>query len=177
MQQPRSSLTEQQHALARLNGLAEESAAAELRACCAADTWVQAMLAARPFESPAALLGTSDRVVAAFDGASLEQALAAHGRIGERRGGSAREDSWSRTEQAAALAAGEDVQARLAAGNRAYEERFGHVFLIRAAGRTAEEMYAELRGRLANDAATERTVVLHELAEIVRLRLTRLVAQ
>ena len=36
------------------------------------------------------------------------------------------------------------VRAALVDGNRAYEERFGHVFLIRAAGRTPEEMLAEL---------------------------------
>jgi 2-oxo-4-hydroxy-4-carboxy-5-ureidoimidazoline decarboxylase len=60
-------------------------------------------------------------------------------------------------------------------GNRAYEERFGRVFLIRASGRTAEQMYDELQARLGHDDETERVVVLHELADIVRLRLTKLV--
>ncbi len=49
-----------------------------------------------------------------------------------------------------------DVAARLAAGNRAYEERFDRVFLIRAAGRSGPEILAELDRRLGNDAATER---------------------
>jgi 2-oxo-4-hydroxy-4-carboxy-5-ureidoimidazoline decarboxylase len=67
------------------------------------------------------------------------------------------------------------VQERLAEGNRRYEERFGHVFLIRAAGRSAEEMLAALEQRLGHDDDTERDVVRRELAEIVRLRLLKLV--
>jgi 2-oxo-4-hydroxy-4-carboxy-5-ureidoimidazoline decarboxylase len=67
------------------------------------------------------------------------------------------------------------TRAALVEANRAYEERFGHVFLIRAAGRTAEEMLAALDERLRNDPQTERDVVRRELAQIVRLRLLRCV--
>ena len=94
-------------------------------------------------------------------------------RLGERRLGSTTEDRWSRSEQAGALALDTDVQERLAEGNRRYEERFGHVFLIRAAGRSAEEMLAALEERLGHDDDTERDVVRRELAEIVRLRLLK----
>ena len=149
----------------------------ELRACCAADAWVTRVQAARPTSSVKALLDLSDDTVLSLDDAGLDQALAAHARIGERRLGSTTEDRWSRTEQAGALGAGDDVADRLAAGNRAYEERFGHVFLIRAAGRTAEEMLAALTERLRNDPQTERDVVRRELAEIVRLRLLKVVQQ
>lgn len=149
----------------------------ELRACCAADAWVTRVQAARPTSSVKALLDLSDDTVLSLDDAGLDQALAAHARIGERRLGSTTEDRWSRTEQAGALGAGDDVADRLAAGNREYEERFGHVFLIRAAGRTAEEMLAALTERLRNDPQTERDVVRRELAEIVRLRLLKVVQQ
>lgn len=158
----------------RLNGLDDASAAVELASCCAARSWLDAMLDARPYRSDAELFARSDGLVAALDDAGLAEALAAHGRIGERREGQDREAAWSRDEQAAALAAGGDVQARLARGNRAYEERFGRIFLVRAAGRTAEEMLAALHDRLRHDEETERTVVLHELTAIVRLRLTAL---
>lgn len=158
-----------------LNGLDDESAAVELRPCCAADAWVRGVLRARPFTSRDDLLATSAELISDFDDAALTEALAAHARIGERRAGGSREDGWSRQEQGAALAAGEDVRTLLEAGNREYERRFGRVFLIRAAGRGPEEMYDALRARLGNDEESERTVVLHELAEIVRLRLERLV--
>ncbi|MGN6575888.1 MAG: 2-oxo-4-hydroxy-4-carboxy-5-ureidoimidazoline decarboxylase [Nocardioides sp.] len=145
----------------------------KLRACCAADAWLARIEAARPIPSAKALLDLSDETVLALDDSALEQALAAHARIGERRLGSTTEDRWSRTEQAGALDAEATTAERLEAGNRAYEERFGHVFLIRAAGRTAEEMLAALDERLRNDPQTELHVVRRELAEIVRLRLLR----
>jgi 2-oxo-4-hydroxy-4-carboxy-5-ureidoimidazoline decarboxylase len=147
----------------------------ELRACCAADAWLSRMSLARPFSSPKAATDLSDEIVLGFDDVALDQALRAHARIGERRLGSTTEDRWSRTEQAGALTVATDVQERLAEGNRRYEERFGRVFLIRAAGRSAEEMLAELEQRLGNDDDTERDVVRRELADIVRLRLLRLV--
>ena len=61
-------------------------------------------------------------------------------------------------------------------GNRAYEERFDHVFLIRAAGRSPEEMLAELRRRLDNDEDAERTEVTEQLAQITGLRVKELVS-
>lgn len=158
-----------------LNGLDEADAGRELRACCAAGSWLQGMVHGRPFTSPQHLTETSDRLVGALDDEGLAEALAAHARIGERRSGGSREDTLSRTEQAAALTADADLLAVLEQGNREYERRFGHVFLIRAAGRSAQEMYDAQRSRLANDADTERGVVLRELADIVRLRLTGLV--
>ena len=142
-----------------------------LRACCAADAWVARLRSARPVTSAKVLLDLSDDTVLSLDDAALDQALAAHARIGERRLGSTTEDRWSRTEQAGALGATDEVTTRLVEGNRRYEERFGHVFLIRAAGRSGEEMLAALEERLGNDPATERDVVRRELAEIVRLRL------
>ncbi|MGZ8741481.1 MAG: 2-oxo-4-hydroxy-4-carboxy-5-ureidoimidazoline decarboxylase [Nocardioides sp.] len=147
----------------------------ELRACCAADAWLSRVQAARPIPSVKALLDLSDDTVLAFEDAALEQALAAHARIGERRLGSTTEDRWSRTEQAGALGVEASLAEQIAEGNRAYEERFGHVFLIRAAGRSAEEMLAALTERLRNDPQAERDVVRRELADIVRLRLLKVV--
>jgi 2-oxo-4-hydroxy-4-carboxy-5-ureidoimidazoline decarboxylase len=68
-----------------------------------------------------------------------------------------------------------DVRAALVDGNRAYEERFDHVFLIRAAGRSPEEVLAQLRRRLDNDAETERTEVTEQLAQITGLRVKGMV--
>jgi 2-oxo-4-hydroxy-4-carboxy-5-ureidoimidazoline decarboxylase len=148
----------------------------ELRACCAAEAWLSRMSLARPFPSAKAAVDLSDEVVLGLDDAGLAQALDAHARIGERRLGSTTEDRWSRSEQAGALAVDTGVQQQLADGNRRYEERFGRVFLVRAAGRTAEEMLAALEQRLTHDDDTEAAVVRRELAEIVRLRLLTVIA-
>jgi 2-oxo-4-hydroxy-4-carboxy-5-ureidoimidazoline decarboxylase len=67
------------------------------------------------------------------------------------------------------------VRAALLDGNRAYEQRFGHVFLIRASGRSPEEMLAELRRRLANDPVAERAEVTEQLAQITGLRVKGLI--
>ncbi len=147
----------------------------DLRACCAADAWLGRMSVARPFRSAKAATALSDEIVLGLDDAALEQALSAHARIGERRLGSTTEDRWSRTEQAGALTVATDLQQLLVEGNRRYEQRFGRVFLIRAAGRSAEEMLTALEERLGNDDDTERDVVRRELAGIVRLRLLKVV--
>jgi 2-oxo-4-hydroxy-4-carboxy-5-ureidoimidazoline decarboxylase len=162
-------------ALDRLNGLTEADAVAELRACCSAGSWLRGMVGARPFTSGDHLFATSDSLVAALDDEGLAEALEAHARIGERRTGESREDSWSRAEQAQALTADADLKRLLQEGNRDYERRFGRVFLIRAAGRSAQEMYDAQQSRLGNDEDSERAVVLRELAAIVRLRLEGLV--
>lgn len=167
--------TVEHRSLARLNALDEDAAATELRACCAAEAWVRSMVDGRPFTSVDHLLATSDRLVAALDDGGLAEALAAHARIGERRTGDAREDVWSRDEQAQALTADADLRRLLDEGNREYERRFGRVFLIRAAGRSAQEMYDAQQTRLGKDEVSERGVVLDELADIVRLRLEGMV--
>jgi 2-oxo-4-hydroxy-4-carboxy-5-ureidoimidazoline decarboxylase len=151
-----------------------------LHSCCAADAWVQRMLADRPYESEASLLTASDEATAALDEHGLAQALAGHPRIGERapdHGGDARSATWSRGEQAGVTDAGADLLGRLAAANAAYEDRFGHVYLVCASGRSAAELLAVCQARLENDPETERAVVLEELAKINQLRLLKLLKE
>lgn len=152
------------------------TAAAEmvLRPACASVAWVEAMAADRPYSSFDALVGHSDEVLAELTWPDVEEALAAHPRIGERATGDGIEAGWSQQEQSGAMTAEESTAAALRAGNIEYEERFGHVFLICATGRTAEQMLAALRERLGHDADAERDVVRAELTAIVRLRLAKI---
>ena len=100
--------------------------------------------------------------------------LSAHPRIGERAAGDSAEAAWSRREQsAAAQTADEATSAALIEVNRAYEERFGHVFLIFASGRTQAEILAAARERLGNDEPAERAIVTDQLRRIALLRLER----
>jgi len=89
-------------------------------------------------------------------------------------------DPWARSEQAgvrgAGAGAGDETRAALAQGNREYEDRFGYVFLICATAKSAGEMLDALRGRLANDPATELRVAAGEQAKITRLRLDKVTA-
>lgn len=155
-----------------LNALPEEQARAALARCCGAARWVAAVLAARPFTSDTTLLDTAERAWWGLGREDWLQAFAQHPRIGGRTA-----DQWSRREQAGVDAATAATRMGLAEGNRAYEERFGHVFLICAAGRAAEELLGELHRRLANDPATELRIAAGEQAKIIQLRLGKLVTR
>lgn len=158
----------------------EDELRVRLHSCCAAEAWVQQMIAGRPYRSEAALYAASDRATAGLDADGLAQALAGHPRIGDAAPAHAaggRSAAWSRGEQAGVAGAGESLLGELAAANAAYERRFGHVYLVCASGRSADELLAVCRSRLDNDPETERGVVLGELAKINRLRLGKLLVQ
>jgi 2-oxo-4-hydroxy-4-carboxy-5-ureidoimidazoline decarboxylase len=129
------------------------------------------MLAMRPFASDAALFADAERAWWALGREDWLEAFGGHPRIGQHAA-----DAWARSEQAGVSGAGEDTRAALAHGNRAYEERFGHVFLICATGKSATELLGALRGRLGNDPATELRIAAAEQAKITRLRLDKLAA-
>lgn len=157
--------------LASFNTLSPEAAQAAIAHCVAIPRWQQALVSARPFVSAAALLAEADRLTRSWDAADLQQALAAHPRIGERAGGAEKEAALSRQEQAAMGDADAALKQAMVAGNQAYEARFGRVFLIRAKGRSGEEMLAALQRRLNHDPQTEQRETLEQLREITLLRL------
>lgn len=140
----------------------------ELRQCCAASRWVAGMLAAQPFADADAALAAADAVWRELGPDDWLEAFAAHPRIGDRTASGA-----SAREQAGVRGADADTLAALAEGNRAYERRFGFVFLICATGKTAGEMLAALRARIDNDRATELRIAAAEQLQITRLRLAR----
>lgn len=154
---------------AAFDRLSVVAAQALLRPACASDAWIAALVADRPYGSVPAVQARSDEILAALGWADIEQAMQAHPRIGERAAGPGVEAAWSRAEQSAAAGGGEELRA----GNLAYEERFGHVFLICATGLSSSQILAALRGRLDHDPERERQVVRDELAKIVRLRLAK----
>jgi 2-oxo-4-hydroxy-4-carboxy-5-ureidoimidazoline decarboxylase len=150
-----------------------EEAAAWLRPCCASTRWISELVLGRPFGSLRALSTASDDIIGDLRLSDVAEALAAHPRIGERAAGADLESSWSRSEQSATKQLAASVADQLVAGNVAYEQRFGHVFLICATGRSAPEMLTALQERLANPTEREREVVREELRAIVRLRLIK----
>ncbi|MEF2977681.1 2-oxo-4-hydroxy-4-carboxy-5-ureidoimidazoline decarboxylase [Subtercola sp. YIM 133946] len=141
-----------------------------LRSCLNVDRWVDDVAAQAPFVSLEALQAAA-RAAAPLSPAEIDQALADHPRIGEKHAGAGASSDFSRTEQASLGQNDEQVDAAIAAGNVAYEERFGRVFLIRAKGRTRPEILAELRRRLSLDDDTELAVAGSELIAIALLRL------
>ncbi|MCD0451515.1 2-oxo-4-hydroxy-4-carboxy-5-ureidoimidazoline decarboxylase [Actinocorallia sp. API 0066] len=162
--------------MAAFHGLPASEAEAALLACCAVPRWAREVTAGRPYPDVSALQEGAIGLLDALSWEEVLEALDAHPRIGERAAGASTEAAWSRQEQSAAADPEEDVKRALVAANVAYEERFGHVFLICATGRSAEEILKAARARLANPPDAERRAVRRELAAIVRLRLEKLVA-
>lgn len=135
---------------------------------CGSLAWVQRMAAARPW--PDGVLAAADRAWASVAPEDRREALAAHPRIGDRPPVGSQESR----EQSSAEGADADVRAAITAGNLAYEEKFGMTFVVRASGRSAQEMLTILRSRLDNDPATELEVAAAAQLEIMQLRLLRL---
>jgi 2-oxo-4-hydroxy-4-carboxy-5-ureidoimidazoline decarboxylase len=136
--------------------------------------WVEEVAAGSPYASVDALVAAGERAAADLSDAELDEAVAHHPRIGQRADGDGTTSRLSQGEQAGLGAADEGLDAALARGNQVYEERFGRVFLIRAAGRSRQEVLDELQRRLKNDAADETEEAKEQLRQIAALRLAAL---
>ena len=153
--------------LASFNAAPEQEAQAEMLACCASRRFAAAMAAGRPYPSAAAAEAAVGTVFESLTWPDVLEAMDAHPRIGVRVSGQ------SAAEQSGVA---DDSRAALQAGNAAYEERFGHVFLICATGLSGEQMLAALRQRLANDETSERLAATAELRKITVLRVRKALA-
>lgn len=145
------------------------------RTACRSSGWVSDMLGRRPFGTAEQLLAAAGDAFGALERVDWLEAFAAHPRIGEREGHQdAVGEAMSATEQGATADAQGEVLAELEKVNREYEERFGYTYIVRAAGRSPEEMLAIARARLANDPETELATAAGQQREITYRRLRRM---
>jgi OHCU decarboxylase len=163
--------------LADLNALDDGAAVGVFRRCCGSSRWARQMSAARPFADAAAMAAAADRIASTLEPADWLEAFAAHPTIGAGRAGQAAGAGWSEQEQAGVALATDETLTRLADANRAYEARFGYIFIVCATGKTADEMLALLERRLRHDAGDELGIAAEEQRKITRLRLTKLIEQ
>jgi 2-oxo-4-hydroxy-4-carboxy-5-ureidoimidazoline decarboxylase len=147
--------------LQTFNELAPDAAADLLRPCADVDGWITDLLGGRPYADVDSVLTFAEAAAAGWGAVEVDSALAQHPRIGERHAGTGVEAAMSSAEQAAIQTDAGDDKA-IAQGNRDYEQTFGRIFLIRAAGRTSAEVLDQL---------TEIAVVAGQLREIALLRL------
>ncbi len=169
-----------QAGLDAFNRLPADEATGQLLSCCASGKWAQAVLRRRPFEEPASLFRAAERAWWSCDGDDWRQAFAAHPRIGERpaaAGQPARHAEWSLKEQGGASGADQQVLARLAEQNRAYEDKFGFTYIVCASGKSADQMLSILERRLSGTQQSELRTAAEEQAKITQLRLRKLLAE
>ncbi|MFI0962791.1 2-oxo-4-hydroxy-4-carboxy-5-ureidoimidazoline decarboxylase [Streptomyces sp. NPDC021080] len=157
--------------LARFNALDESAALAVLHEVCASRAWAERLLAARPYSTAEDLYAESDAATAGLATADLTEAMAGHPPIGRPKPG----DATSSREQRGMAGASAELRAEMLELNLAYKEKFGHVFLVCATGRTGEQMRDAVRERIGNTAEREREIVRVELGKINRIRLGGLV--
>ena len=165
--------------LDQLNRLSEADAAAAFTQCCACARWVERMEIGRPYEGLSEMLEISDRIWEECDVDDYLEAFQGHPRIGDVESLAkkyANTKTWAGSEQKGMDSADPVVIQRLADGNKSYEEKFGHIFIVCATGKSAAEMLALLEARMPNDPKTEVMVAAEEQNKITRLRLKKLLA-
>jgi 2-oxo-4-hydroxy-4-carboxy-5-ureidoimidazoline decarboxylase len=158
----------------RIDSAPSADAAHMLRSCCGAARWVDGMMARRPFGSQDALLAAARDVWSGLSADDWREAFAHHPRIGDRDALARRfPDTHDRSarEQSGVDGASRDVLDALVSANDEYVDRFGYIFIVRAAGRTADQMLAILRQRLQNDPETEIRIAAAEQLQITLRRL------
>lgn len=144
-----------------------------LGACLDIERWVSEVEAGRPYPDEQSLRAAAAASAQEISWAEVAGALARHPRIGEKATGDAGDVALSAAEQAGVTPSD---AAALAAGNVAYEQRFGYIYLICATGLSGAQMVAALQERLGHDDEQERLVVISELQKITALRLAKAVA-
>jgi OHCU decarboxylase len=166
------------HDLAWLNTLPAEEAAKELLQCCGSRRWAREMANRRPYQSLETLIKTASDVWWSLQPDDWLEAFRSHPKIGEKKAAesvSAQSREWSGQEQAGVSNAAQETVDSLATLNRAYEQKFGFIFIICATGKTSEEMLAALCERLEHDPVAELQVAASEQSKITELRLRKLI--
>jgi len=165
------------HDLAWLNSLTADDAAKELRQCCGSTKWAEKMSNDRPYSTLDALVTHADQLWWSLSPDDWLEAFRSHPKIGEKKAShkvSAQSSQWSGQEQAGVSSASQDTVDSLESLNRAYEQKFGFIFIICATGKTSEEMLEALQDRLQHDSDTELRLAATEQAKITELRLKKL---
>jgi len=166
-----------QRDLTWLNSLTDEEATKELLQCCGSKRWASATATARPYDTLDLLLSTANDIWWSLDRSDWLEAFRSHPKIGEKKAAdkvTAQSQQWSGQEQSGVTTASQDTVDSLATLNRAYEQKFGFIFIICATGKTSEEMLGALKERLQHDSDTELRLAAAEQSKITELRLKKL---
>lgn len=153
-----------------LRAMPEPELRASLKACCGCEAWVDAMVKERPFADVATMKERAGEIWSAFGQKEFDEAFSAHPRIGDRHA-----KGTPGKEQARVADASQGVLDELREANRAYEEKFGRIYIVCATGKSAEEMLAIAKERMKNDPETELRRAADEQRKITELRLDNLV--
>ena len=165
-----------------LNSLSAAEAVEQLLQCCGSQQWASQMAERRPFQTIESAIETAGEIWWSLDRNDWLEAFRSHPKIGEKTPGekraaepiTAKARGWSDEEQAGVTTASDETIDALTTLNRAYEEKFGYIFIICATGKSSDEMLAALRERIQHDATAELPIAAAEQNRITALRLKKL---
>ncbi len=162
--------------LTRWNFLAAAAAVDEILPCCGSRSWAEGMVKRRPLADEASLLEASDEVWQSLAESDWLEAFQSHPRIGESGvpiTASRQSAAWSEQEQRNVAHANNAMQSAIAEGNRAYERKFGRIFIVCATGKSPAEILKILQRRLENDEETELIEAAEQQRQITQIRLRK----
>ncbi len=148
-----------------------------LKQCCGSSAWVKKMLTIPPAEDLIDLFEDAEEKWYECSEEDWKEAFSHHPKIGDIN--SLREKfsttaDFAEGEQSSVKEASKEVLQSLAEGNKAYEKKFGYIFIVAAAGKSAKEMLGMLTSRLSNNPEEEIKIAMEEQNKITRLRLEKL---
>jgi OHCU decarboxylase len=172
--------------LPELNTLSKAEVDSLFFQCCGSKRWTERMRDSRPFESQEELFSAAEKVWKSLNVEDWLEAFSCHPRIGARIGAKIEAriranleqghnlTPWAVQEQAGVIGATENTLNELFVLNQKYEEKFGHVFLVCATGKTADEMLNLLKARIENNSSQELKIAMNEQSKITQIRLEKL---
>lgn len=160
-----------------LNTLPKQQLKEELTKCCGSSAWVNKMLPFFPADDLVELLEDAEEQWWLCSEKDWKEAFSHHPKIGDLESLQKKFSStagWASNEQGGVNTASQQIIEALADGNKKYEEKFGYIFIVCAAGKSANEMLAMLQTRLQNSPEVEIEIAADEQNKITKLRIEKL---
>jgi 2-oxo-4-hydroxy-4-carboxy-5-ureidoimidazoline decarboxylase len=163
--------------LHRLNNADRDGATRSFMQCCTSERWVAEMVASRPYSDFNMLRETADRIWDKLTEEDYLQAFDGHPKIGDVNSLKAKYANTKQLasgEQSGVNSATDELIQALAKSNRAYEQKYGFIFIVCATGKSAREILDMLSLRLQNERHQELSTACEEQRKIFHIRLEKL---
>ncbi len=163
--------------LSEFNKLSNNEQKELLEKCCGSSAWVMNMLSGFPAKDLEELFSKAQENWNGCKEDDYLEAFEHHPKIGDINSLKKKFENtaqWAQGEQAAVQETSDEVLQALAEGNKAYEDKFGYIFIVSATGKSAEEMLEILQKRLQNTPEEELEIAAAEQSKIIKIRLEKI---
>ena len=161
------------------NTLPKDELVKQLMQCCGSKAWVERMLKNIPAEDMVEVLEDAEEEWWKCSSEDWKEAFSHHPKIGDlsKENKSEAAANLAAKEQSGVANASMDILEKLKSANKAYEDKFGYIFIVFASGKSAEEMLTILNMRLQNSPETEIEIAADEQNKNTKARLEKLLEE